>query len=484
MRLDGERRKGYTFVDRKTASKARRRRRGVLLLVTIALGTVAGLMQLASAASDPPSTYSGTRLTAKQAAQYAYNAGFRTENQILAVVSIGIVESGLVTQARNWHPEFGYRPASDAIGVQGPGSVWSGNRQMHSDRGAWQISSRWWPQYTDAQADNPAAAAKAMYAISRNGTNFSLWDTYKSGEAQEYFDGAHGSWPALRPVVRAVIAAGGGTPAAAPAAKPKPTTTTKPKPTTTTTKPKPAAQPRATTPTQGSGSEVRLSGAYITGYSWYDNNPPGSAAISNPVIHQRAGGTGTFADPITVAINVPQFPWGTKFYIPNVRAYFIAEDTIGNGPSSPPHLDLWVGGQSSSESSADSCMSRITGNYLVIRNPASNYAVVPGPLSANNSCRSLFGNAVVTGGGAAVPNPPQPAPQQPKPKPPAVAPTQPKPPSNPPSTDYGSGGDNDGDSGHTWTDSDRDRDRDSGRHHHRRHRRHHVRWSSAQFCRR
>ena len=91
-----------------------------LLLVTIALATVAGVMQLASAASDPPSTYSGTRLTAKQAAQYAYNAGFRTENQILAVVSIGIVESGLVTQARNWHPEFGYRPASDAIGVQGP----------------------------------------------------------------------------------------------------------------------------------------------------------------------------------------------------------------------------------------------------------------------------------------------------------------------------------------------------------------------------
>jgi hypothetical protein len=483
MRLDGERRKGYTFVDQATARRTRRRRRGALLLVTIALGTVAGLMQFASAASDPPSTYSGTRLTAKQAAQYAYRAGFRTENQILTVVAIGIVESGLVTQARNWHPEFGYRPASHAIGVRGPGSVWNGNRQMHSDRGAWQISSRWWPQYSDAQADNPATAAKAMYAISRNGTNFSLWDTYKSGEAQRYFDGARGGWPALRPIVRAVIAARGGTPVAAPKPTPKPATAPKPKPkpTTTTTKPKPAAQPRAT---QGSGSEVRISGAYVTGYSWYDNNPPGSAAISNPVIHQQAGGTGSFADPITVAINVPQFPWGTKFYIPNVRAYFIAEDTIGNSPGSPPHLDLWVGGKTSSQSSANSCMNKITGNYLVIRNPASNYAVVSGPLSANNTCRQTFGNTVVTSGGAAAPKP-QPAPQQPqpKPKPPVVAPKPtPKPPSTPP-TDSASG--RDGDSGHEWyRDSDGDHDRNRGRHHHRRYRRHHIRWSSAQFCRR
>jgi hypothetical protein len=183
-----------------------------------------------------------------------------------------------------------------------------------------------------------------------------------------------------------------------------------------------------------------------------------------------------------VAINVPQFPWGTKFYIPNVRAYFIAEDTIGNSPSTPPHLDLWVGGQSSSESSADSCMSRITGNYLVIRNPASNYAVVPGPLSANNSCRQLFGNALVTTGGAAVPKPPQ------QPKSPSAAPTQPKPPPNPSagngSAGNGSGHHHDHDSDHDWDDdSDRDHDRDSGRDHHRRDRRDHARWSSAQFCR-
>jgi len=203
------------------------------LLVTIALGTVAGVIQLASAASDPPSTYSGSRLTAQQAAQYAYNAGFRTENQILAVVSIGIVESGLVTQARNWHPEFGYRPASDAIGVQGPAGVWNGSRQMHSDRGAWQISSRWWPQYTDAQTDNPATAAKIMFSISRRGTDFSPWNTFTGGDSDNHTAG-------LGPIARAVIAAGGGGSGPPPAPKPR---VTKPKP--TVTKPKPAPKPAA-----------------------------------------------------------------------------------------------------------------------------------------------------------------------------------------------------------------------------------------------
>jgi hypothetical protein len=41
--------------------------------------------------------------------------------------------------------------------------------------------------------------------------------------------------------------------------------------------------------------------AYITGYGWPDNTPA-SADISNPVIHQSAGGSGTYADPITIAV--------------------------------------------------------------------------------------------------------------------------------------------------------------------------------------
>jgi hypothetical protein len=81
--------------------------------------------------------------------------------------------------------------------------------------------------------------------------------------------------------------------------------------------------------------------AYTTGYDYWDNTPAGSAIISDPILHKRAGGTGTYADPITLAVghsiiggkDILDYPAGTKFYIPNLRRYFIVEDTCGDGPS-------------------------------------------------------------------------------------------------------------------------------------------------------
>jgi hypothetical protein len=130
----------------------------------------------------PPSTYAGEELTVEQALGAAYAAGFRTVEQLRAVVGIGRAESSLTTKARRWHPEFGCRPASDVIGVQGPDSVWNAGhtRQMSSDRGVWQISSHFWPQYTDAQTDRPRAAAAVVWSISRHGTDFSPWNTWPS----------------------------------------------------------------------------------------------------------------------------------------------------------------------------------------------------------------------------------------------------------------------------------------------------------------
>src|SRR5690606_21632608 len=49
-------------------------------------------------------------------------------------------------------------------------------------------------------------------------------------------------------------------------------------------------------------SGVRPIRAYITGYSYFDNTPPGSAVVSHPVLHTVAGGQGTYDDPITVAV--------------------------------------------------------------------------------------------------------------------------------------------------------------------------------------
>jgi hypothetical protein len=106
------------------------------------------------------------------------------------------------TQARNWHPDYHCRPATDYIGVQGPASVWSSDhtQQLHSDRGLWQISSHSWPQYNDHITDAPGFAAGAVVDI-HAAQGWNAWDTYKSGAAQAHYDAAVGGFPAVRPLV-------------------------------------------------------------------------------------------------------------------------------------------------------------------------------------------------------------------------------------------------------------------------------------------
>ena len=70
---------------------------------------------------------------------------------------------------------------------------------------------------------------------------------------------------------------------------------------------------------------------YVTLYGWPDNSPPGAdiAYPKNggyPTLHNSAGGTGTYADPITYASDKSETPAGTKIYVPRVQKYFIMED--------------------------------------------------------------------------------------------------------------------------------------------------------------
>ena len=160
------------------------------------------------------------------------------------------------------------------------------------------------------------------------------------------------------------------------------------------------------TSTPPTSNETTIS-AYITGYGWPDNTPA-SAEISDGVIHSTASGTGTYTDPITVAVghsiisgkDILDYPKGTKFYVPTFRKYFIVEDTCGDGNSpqnGPCHtgyqghvwLDVWVGGLGANVSSVLSCEEKITGIHTVIQNPASNYSVNSGPIF-NGICISLL----------------------------------------------------------------------------------------------
>lgn len=137
----------------------------------------------------------------------------------------------------------------------------------------------------------------------------------------------------------------------------------------------------------------RLLHIWLTGYSWQDNTPPGSSTVSHPVLHQRAGGTGTYQDPITVASPGPKdhmvFPPGTRFYLPTVQRYVIVEDS---GASAAPagtdgHLDVWVDGEGGSKSASDACMNKITSRTApAIENPPPGLPVLPGPITQNGTC--------------------------------------------------------------------------------------------------
>lgn len=173
-----------------------------------------------------------------------------------------------------------------------------------------------------------------------------------------------------------------------------------------TTKPKNSAGPAPMSPaervltTLSSGRSEKAFSVYLTGYSYWDNTPPGSSAISKPVIHRRAGGTGKYSDPITIAVGhtiigsrqTLDFKPGTKFYIKRLRKYAIVEDVCGdgrkpqNGPCHSGHkgypwLDIYVGGRKSKAGFSTNCARKITAVQQIIINPKPDYPVEVGEIT-------------------------------------------------------------------------------------------------------
>jgi hypothetical protein len=145
--------------------------------------------------------------------------------------------------------------------------------------------------------------------------------------------------------------------------------------------------------------------AYITGYTYWDNTPPGSAEISKPVVHRKAGGTGTYKDPVTIAVGhridggrqTLDFPAGTRFYIERLRKYAIVEDVCGDGNrpqdgpchtgyKGNPWLDVYIGGAKSTASATTACARRITALQQIIINPRPDYPVHSGEV-ASSGCK-------------------------------------------------------------------------------------------------
>jgi hypothetical protein len=149
---------------------------------------------------------------------------------------------------------------------------------------------------------------------------------------------------------------------------------------------------------------------YLTGYSVYDNDPPGSKDIAYPRPdvpgnHLYAGGSGSFSNPVTLAVGlvngVPQFKPGTKLYIPIIQKYVRVEDSCadcGKGYNGHKWIDVWVNGETSTSASADACMNKITGLHKVVVNPPNGYKLAYyGDLARNDSCTKLYTETVVLG---------------------------------------------------------------------------------------
>jgi hypothetical protein len=107
----------------------------------------------------------------------------------------------------------------------------------------------------------------------------------------------------------------------------------------------------------------------------------------------RAGGTGTFDDPITAAASRGNhfFPPGTLLYIPEFRKYFFLEDECASCEKEE-WLDLWIESNSASDPDVvEACESAWTGDENlpreVIIDPWPDLEVDPLPfLDAGSVC--------------------------------------------------------------------------------------------------
>jgi hypothetical protein len=120
-------------------------------------------------------------------------------------------------------------------------------------------------------------------------------------------------------------------------------------------------------------------------YGARTNEPRGSRDIAYPkVMHGKAGGTGTFDDPLTFAAREDAFKLGTKIYVPDVQRYFILEDLCPQ--CSGTGLNLWAG--PADDSGLIDCTKSLarSGDRGYVVNPPSGLPVVPGDLYQSGRC--------------------------------------------------------------------------------------------------
>jgi|SRR3989344_2112408 len=131
----------------------------------------------------------------------------------------------------------------------------------------------------------------------------------------------------------------------------------------------------------------------VTFYGWTDNDPPGKT-IAYPknrysqALHQEAGGVGSLADPVTLAVKKDAWKVGTRFYLPYLKKYGIVEDLCANCEDN--HLDVWMESNGNFPDQLLACENKWTKRREVVEiDPSANHSVDLRPFFDINegSCR-------------------------------------------------------------------------------------------------
>ena len=158
-------------------------------------------------------------------------------------------------------------------------------------------------------------------------------------------------------------------------------------------------------PSDGSTSDAtpgRTQSVYMTFYGWPDNSPPGGAIAypkngGFPTVHNAAGGTGTYADPITFATDQAELPVGTLLFAPVIEKYLVMEDDCAEcdtdwSSSQKWHIDVWMNSDGADDSNAVlDCEDQWTKSTTVVEvNPPPGRPATAPPLfdTTTNVCRT------------------------------------------------------------------------------------------------
>ncbi|MEJ7764345.1 MAG: hypothetical protein WKF86_02520, partial [Acidimicrobiales bacterium] len=134
----------------------------VRAVLTRALLATVALLALLAYETRAPAAATHTSTAPDLCARVAYDAGFRAEPLVTAV-AVGLAESECNPLAK------------------GPNGPTTGCTSGSVDRGLWQINSCYHPTVTDLCAYDAACNAVATYRISKGGTDWRPWSTYRYG---------------------------------------------------------------------------------------------------------------------------------------------------------------------------------------------------------------------------------------------------------------------------------------------------------------